>query len=767
MKKISISILLIATFMLTFSTSLFARTADTYSWDVVQPGYFAWESSNAWWPNNLENTGIWPHISGDVANIFPPNSQTQSYGKFQIGLLENETIADLYGAITNDGFYISESGSPLLVLDDPAKDVSSIVITNLRPVLADGSFNDLSIVFFGTTKIIMSNDLVFAAVCAPNPSNATDYAEMLLYDTVNVFGNGHDIIFQGPGWMTPGWFGDTVEIKNANKFAVNGGLLRLFGGNPIEPPMFFESYYNCSNEYNRATFALAGDSFDLNLTFTNAYMESFYSNWLKRELAGSLLVRDFLLINMYDTGTMIWTNYVTATVSGDGVVYKGYSGEDSGILELAGAIAPGEGNGNGSLHFYSPQGDRTYFGLSTDPLDMNLDINGMRDYRGVDNDIVLAENISSIDFGNINLNINNTGTSNPYRTNTLFYSFDNAFAGHFLSINWANSNRMGEVIVTPQSVSVTGIAPLSNFFDVFADRVVLVKGETQQVLTARSPFTMDVNAVADESWISVQPVISLSNDALVSVPVTVPADQPTTNGYGLSVGTITFSAAADPSVKLEENVYVLEPGYFELNKSKLWIMQNTEGTEYIQVYSPLTVGVQATIEDGSSWITINGDSSVHLTNGGKYVYFDTTAQPVGTTGLISFTNIDTPAVKHDVPVEVVGPGYFETSPAALEFTVGETLKYVSVSAPFKASVTVGSTDLWIAASASLNLDGSGYNVPVVIPAAQADGSHGSVIIVGNCDSVPVTNSIPVDVVPEPAAILAFFALCGLFFRRSN
>ena len=735
MKKLSLSILLIAVFLLTLSTSIFARTADTYSWNVTQPGYFAWESSNAWTPTDLANTGIWPHISGDIANLFPAASQTQSFGKFQIAITENETIADIYGGITNDGFYFGSSGSPFIVFDGASKGVSHIIITNERPVLADGSLNNLAVVFFNDARIILSNDLIYGCVTAQNPSNATGYSDFDFYNANTIFANGHDITFDGFGWSTLGWYGETVEFRDVNNFINNGGLLRIWTDTTLDiSNLYIKSVSDCKNNFNRGTIAFAGDYFDLNLAFTNAYTESWYSNWLRRELAGSLLVRDFLLINMYDTGTMIWTNYVTATVSGDGVVYKGFSNEDSGILELAGILAPGEGNGNGSLHFYSPRGDRVSFGLPADRLDLNMDINGMRDYSGIDNDIVLAENISAIDLGNIDLNINNTGTSNPYRTNELMHSFDNAFAGAFNSINWSDSNRLGSVIITPQSVSVTGIAPLSNFFDVYDDRIVLVKGETQQVLIARSPFEMDVNAVADESWITVQPVISLSNDALVSVPVTVPADQPTTNGFGLSVGTIRFSAAADPSVYIDENVYVLEPGYFELNESKLWIMENSAGTESVRAYSPLTVGVQATIEDGSSWITINGDSSVHLTNGGKYVYFDTTAQPVGTTGLISFTNIDTPAVKHDVPVEVVGPGYFEVTPAAVSFAAGETQKNISVSAPFATDVNISSADPWIAVPASVSLDGNGYSIPVIIPASQAVGSTGTINLVSMCST---------------------------------
>ena len=735
MKKLSISILLITAFLLTLSTSLFARTPDKYTWNVTQPGYFAWESSNAWTPTDLANTGIWPHVSGDVANLFPATTQTQSAGKFQIAITENETIADLYGGMTNDGYYIVGVGTPFLVFDDPLKDTSSIVITNQRAVLEDGSLNDFSVVFFEDTKIIMSNDLVIAGVTAANPSNATDYAEILFYDTVNVFGNGHDLTFQGPGWMTPGWYGDTVEIKNINKFSINGGLLRLFESNLIEPPMYYQSYYNCSNEYNRATFALAGGSFDLDIVLSNAYTESFYSNWLRRELAGTLTLRDFALMYTYVYDGATWTNNVSATVQGDATFYKGYSGEASGVVEFTGKIAPGE-NGNGALHFYSPMGDGISFGLpgKTDRLDLDMEINGMRDASGTDNDIVLAENVSAIDLGNINLNIDNTGTSNPYRTNELMYSFDNAFAGAFNAVNWADSNRVGTVIVTPQSVSVAGIAPLSNFFDVYADRVVLVKGKTQQVLVARSPFEMDVNTSADESWISVQSVVSLSNDASVSVPVTVPADQPTTNGYGLSSGTITFSAAADPSVKIEEDVFVLEPGYFELNKSKLWFMENVADSASVQAYSPLTVGVNATIEDGSGWITFNGDSSVHLTNDGKYVYLNTTAQPVGTTGLISFTNIDTPAVKHDVPVEVVGPGYFEVAPSAVEFVSGQTQKTINISAPFVTDVNISSADLWIAVPSSVSLDGNGYSIPVVIPADQAVGSTGTITLVSTCST---------------------------------
>ena len=736
MKKLSLLILVTVVFLLTLSTSLFARTPDTYFWNVTQPGYFAWESSNAWTPTDLANTGIWPAISGDIANLFPAASQTQTYGKFQIAFTENLLLADIYGGITNDGFYFGSSGSPFLVFDGASKGVSHIVITNERPVLADGSLNNLAIVFFDDAKIILSNDLVYGCVTAQNPSNATGYSDFDFYDANIFFGNGHDITFDGFGWSSLGWNGDAVEFKDVNNFINNGGLLRVWTDTTLDiSNLYIKSVRDCNNYLNRGTIGFAGDYFDLELALTNAYMESWYSNWLKREIAGTMTIRDFALMNLPDTTgdtDLIWTNVISANVKGDGVLFKGYSNEESGYAEFTGAISPGE-NGNGYLQFYSPMGDRVEFGLPTDRLDLNMDINGMRNYIGSGNDTISAENISAIDLGNIDLNINNTGISNPYRTNELMYSFDNAFLGAFNTVNWGDSNRIGEVIITPESVRVTGIPPLSNSFDVYADRVTLVKGETQQMLIARSPFEMDVNAVADESWITVQPVISLSNDALVSVPVTVPADQPTTNGFGLSIGTITFSSAADPSIYIEEDVYVLEPGYFELNKSKLWLMAYDDDSASVQAYSPLTVGVQATIEDGSSWISFNGDSSVYLTNNGRYVYFDTTAQPAGTTGLVSFVNVDTPTVRHDVAVEVVGPGFFEVAPTAIEFVTGQTQKYINVSAPFVTGVNISSADPWIAVPSSVSLDGNGYSIPVVIPVDQAAGT-GTISFVSTCST---------------------------------
>jgi len=737
MKKLSLAILLIATLVMTVSTSVTARTPDTYTWDVEQPGAFIWEITNGWMPTDLANTGLWPTIAGDAAVFSPPNTQTQSLGNFQVWLTSDKTIGDMTISITNEQINITESGSPLLVFDNPSNDTSSIVFTNARPVLADGSINDLAMIFWDTTKLILSNDLIIAGITPDNVSNAVGFTEFLLYDSTMIFGNGHDITFNGGGWFTPGWFGDSVAIQGANKVVNNGGLLRQFESPTFDSPLYVNSYYDCNNDQSRGTYAMAGENFDMDLVLTNAYVESYYSNWLKRYLTGTMVVRDFVLMNVYDTtgGTeLIWTNVVQSIVSGDGIFYKGYNNEISGFVEFTGEIAPGEG-GNGSLHFFSPMGDRVSFGLPGDRLDLTLGVNGMRNYFGIDNDTLIADNISGIDLGNMDLTISmpKGSQTNPYRTNELMYSYDNAFVGGFNSVTWSNPGRTGELIVTPEAVLVTGITPLSNFFDVYDDRVVLVKGETQQVLFARSPFEIDVNAVADESWISVQPVISLSNDVSVSVPVTVPADQPTTNGYGLSSGTITFSSAADPSVKIEEDVFVLEPGYFELNKSKLWFMTDVADSASVRAYSPLTVGVQATIEDGSSWISIDGDSSVYLTNSGKNVDFDVTAQPVGTTGLLSFTNIDTPSVKHDVPVEVVGPGFFEVAPTTIEFVTGQTQKFINVSAPFVTGVNISSVDPWIAVPSSVSLDGNGYSIPVVIPVDQAAGT-GTISFVSTCST---------------------------------
>ena len=739
MKKLALSILLIAMFASVASTTANARTPDTYKWDIIQPGAFIWEVTNGWMPNDLSNTGLWPTISGDHAIFSPPNSQTQSLGNFQVWITSDKTISDLNISLTNEQINIAEQGTPLLIFDDPSKDTSSITFTNARPINADGSLNDLAMIFWQTTKIILSNDLIITGVTPPNESNAVGFTELALYDSVELFGNGHDINFNGNGWITPGWFGDSTSVKDVNKFVNNGGLLRQFESPTFEPPLYVNSNYDCNNEQSRGTYAMAGENFNMDLVLTNAYVESWYSNWLKRYLSGTMIVRDFVLMSVYDTtgGTdLIWTNVVQSTITGDGTFYKGYNNEVSGFVEFTGIISPGE-NGNGSLHFYSPLGDRVYFGLPdrVGRLDLMMDVNGMRDYSGIDNDILLAENISAIDLGNIDLTVNVPAgaQTNPYRTNEIMYSFDNAFVGDFNSVTWSDPGRTGEVIVTPESVVVLGIPPLSNFFDVYADRVILVKGETQQVLIARSPFEMDVNAVADESWITVQPVISLSNDASVSVPVTVPADQPTTNGFGLSSGTIRFSAAADPSVFIDEDVFVLEPGYFELNKSKMWVMADAANSDSVRAYSPLTVGVQATIEDGGSWLSFNGGSDIYLTNDGKYVYFNMTAQPAGTTGLISFTNIDLPTVSHDVPVEVVGPGFFEVAPTTVEFVTGETQKFINVSAPFVTGVNISSPDLWIAVPSSVSLEGNGYSIPVVIPEDQAAGT-GTISFVSTCST---------------------------------
>ncbi|RLD12389.1 MAG: hypothetical protein DRI44_00795 [Chlamydiae bacterium] len=761
MKKLPIAILLIATFVLTVSSSV---NADTYQWTPLSGNNNfsgGWDLCSNWYNATIQGmctNGIgYPSAPGDVAliNGGGTNSFFQIWPNSYTDLFAN--IATFSVAISNE-LVLGSGGFNMLVFNNSGEK-SILSLTNMMPDTHE-YVNNTEFTFYFDTMVVLSNDLEIISESTPYLYKGAIYkdASNLCFDKDTSIVGDYSIIKKGRGdFMLGQYYGYVTapQVHTTKPIYINGCYFIVSDQAAVDPPVYMTSEMDCENNYYRSRFINLGNTYDVDFVFSNAYFD--FVDWLGTAgtNAGDMTFLDWGLVNSPDDYPL----YLAGNINGDGEIWKGFSDSPSGNQYYLGAISPGVNN-IGSLGFRNLTNynvNTVILGAARNTVDVNIEINGMRNYIGEDVDSLYFIDFSSIPLDNINLNIINDGTSNPYRTNEIMYSNLNAFNGSFKNVNWSNTNRIGTIIPTPESILVTGIPPLSNFFDVYADRVILVKGETQQVLIARSPFEMDVNATADESWISLPAVTSLSNDAPVTVPVTVPADQPTTNGYGLSSGTITFSAAADPSVKIEEDVFVLEPGYFELNKSKLWIMAYKDDSASVRAYSPLTVGVDAAIENGGSWISFDGPSSVHLTNDGKYVYLNiSTNQPVGTTGLVSFTNIDTPTVKHDVPVEVVGPGFFEVTPQAIELTAGETQGFINISAPFMTDVNISSPDSWIAVPASVSLDGNGYSIPVVIPVDQAAGSTGTVSFVSTCST---NYSYDVTIIVK--------AVCGDFTVNTN
>lgn len=752
--------------------------ADTYFWRVTQPGSFAWELTNGWTViGNEANSNLWPRNPGDVANLLVPITQTQRYGHFQVWFMENKYVGDMALSFSNDGnghILFTAANNPLVVFLNPEKGYSTLVHTNVTPVTSGGQTNNQQVIFYDDTVVILSNDLRIANVCAENPLELTDYTDLYFAEDTQIRGNGYKVIKNGPGWLD---FDDNGKLTGAAELQINGSTLYVvdaaWGTTEIDCPIYLNSLYDCKNEYQRSSVHLAGKRIDMDfIARKGAFLSTPYSgdgvtSWLQRELPGSIQVDDACFMWPYWVADgRVWTNDLTGTVSGEGILYTGFSNVRAGAVRFLGRIQPGV-NGIGELYVRTFTNYFVAFGIKDDPLAVDIEVNGLRDWLGEDADFlgyVQGSMVGPMNLGNINLTINVGAASNPYRTNEILWSREQQLNGDFKTVTWVGG-RTGEVIVTPESVYVTGIPPATtNFFDVLPDEIILVQGQTQAVVTLRSPFEVLVNVSNDAAWIATANQTMVTSGGPVETSVYVPADQPATNGWGLSRGDVWFSAAAEPGVSYNVPVYVLQPGYFQLNARRLYFFADQADYITMQAYSPFSANISVT-PINSPWITAT-PATLNVDDSFDYTDIEITAQPAGTTGTVRFTNTGVPSVQHDVEVYVVANGYFDTVEKELVFVQGETQKWFEVYSPFRAEVDMQATNYpWISVPGHVSMDGDSWLIPVTIPADQAVDSTGIITLQNTCFA-DITNSVTVTVVPEAGIVsLAGLVMAWLLRRR--
>ncbi|MCX7846939.1 MAG: hypothetical protein N2595_02760 [bacterium] len=759
-------------------TSVCAGTfADTYYWRVTQPGTFRWEVTNGWTViGDPANSNLWPRNPGDVANLFVPISQTQIYGHFQTWFTQNKYVGDIALSFSNDGsrhILFTAANSPLVVFLNPQKGYSKLIHTNVTPVVS-GQANNQEVRFYHDTTFILSNDLQIANVCVENELGVTDYADMNFWDDTQIRGNGYKVIKTAPGWLT---FDDNSKVLGAGELQINGSTLFVidaaWGTTVIDCPIYVTSLYDCKNEYQRGTAILAGKRIDMDFVVRDGgYLATPYSgdgvtSWLQRELPGSIEVdeRCFMYPYWVNDGR-VWTNDLTGTVSGEGIFYTGFRNVRAGAVRFLGRIQPG-GNGIGELYVNTFTNYFVAFGTKDGPVSLEIDVDGLRDWIGEDADFLgyaQGSLVKPMKLGDINLTVKVGKASNPYRTNEILWSREQQLNGDFNSVTWVGG-RTGEVIVTPESVYVTGIPPATtNFFDVLPDRLIMVQGQTQDVVRLRSPFAVLVNVSNNAGWVTVASQVMVTGGGPAEVSVTVPANQPATNSWGLSRGDLWFQAAAEPEVSYNVPVFVLRPGYFELNARWVYFFANEADYVTLRAYSPFNVNINVT-PINSPWITVT-PSTLNVNDSYAYTSIQISAQPAGTTGTVRFTNMDLPSVQHDVVVFVVRNGFFDTVEKELVFVQGETQKWFEVYSPFRAEVDIEATNYpWISVPEHVSIDGESWLVPVTIPANQAVDSTGIISLRNSCFP-DITNSVRVTVVPEGSvAWVGVIVLTCLIRRR--
>ena len=758
--------------------------AETYRWAPVSGPYYggSWDNRSNWTAAAGGYAAGYPNAVGDVAHFYWGGTATAF--AVQLSNMNRTNIATVGGlsiTVSNTMYMGSYNPTCGLTFVSGSLGRSVIAYTNVAP---DGygmiwMDQDQQFSLYGDYATFrLSNDLDIISHSLPCTSYETtpptpNYEGDALFtlDDYIQFRGDYTIRKYGLGEMLLGVLYDTgptaPEIRTTKPFMINDGLCYAVYTAVVEPPFVMNTFIDCQNYLHEGMFCPLGLIDDTNVTvnydvvLTNGgYYLPRFSNWSYVLNSGSrarLTIADYGYV--YTPGNVEWN----CDVRGFGTMYKGW--EDKVVLN--GSISPGVSVSNINwLRLYSMTNEGIRLGASHDPVDLNIEINGLHDSFGEDADALIMQKLSSVDLGLVNLKLFTIGQSNPYRTNEIMYSPESAFIGNLNSVTWSNPGRTGEVIVTPQSVFITGIPPLSsNFFDLLPDQLVFVQGETQKVLTARGPYSVALNVSNDSSWITA-PATATVTGAPVDIAVSVPATQPVTNGYGMSSGSLLVAAAADTASAYRVEVLVVQPGYFELDTATLNFF--SDQADYFDVWasSPLTVGLNVSVVSGGSWLTLSR-TSLGLTNSSQVVRITGTAQPGGTSGLIRFANAANTAVFHDVVVRVLDNGFFEVAPSTLEFALGETQKFFTASSPWRAvvDVAIAATDSWIVTAPSLSLADNTLSVPVIIPADQPNGSSGTITLTNRCVPGPA-RQVTVTVVPEPlAAVGGLLGVLALLRRR--
>lgn len=752
--------------------------AETYTYTPVDEfGYFgSWDNPSNWTDSAGVRASGYPRVAGDKALIY--GGGTNSYEDPWQLWPNNFTdviahVGHVLVAISNSVLIGNSGADKYLVFNNAGQPEAVFALTNMVP---DNQYyvNDWQVATAWDLLMILSNDLRILINSVPYEYDGeiwTDSAGFAIDYFTTMVGN-HAINVYGGGFLILGNYYGTPPnpaILTDQPMTLYGTYLILNEAAIVKPPLVLRSQNDCQNRWIRSTMYGLGVSTPRTLTFNmdfvshRGYMTTF-GNWPTNIITpggvynkGSVTIEDWGLFAPANSAAGLLR--MACDVRGRGELWKGFS-DTGGNLELVGSISPGVDDIDYLYIRALTNLGSVAVGTHADKVDVNIDVNGLRDWFAEDADAVVFGNIGDVNLGNIDLKLNVGSQSNPYRTNEVMFMVDGNFVGSFSSVTWIGG-RTGEVIVTPQSIYVTGVEPATtNFFDARPDRVVLVQGETQANVRLISPFTVAVTVSNTEPWLSSTSGVVLTADVPVETAIVVPADQPATNSWGFSFGEVWYRAANEGSVAYPVAVFVVKPGYFELDTRTLYFMAGQNGGDSVRVYSPLNVSVSAT-PINAPWATVT-PGVVNVDDSYGYVGVSVAAQAAGTTGTVRFASA---GVTHDVKLQFIEDGFFDTVEKELEFVVGETQKWFEVFSPWRADVTIAATNAaWIEVPGFVSMDGDAWLIPVTIPSNQVADSEGTIILQNVCYS-NVTRSVGVRVVPEAGMLWLSVVVMATLMRR--
>lgn len=749
----------------------------------------AWDSPAMWTSTDPADSNSFPSLPGDHAVFEQGYLPWFAAHLNRLGSNPVTWVGQITAAVSNEMYILSGGGAATLVFTNRPGQHTVIAYTNVAP---DGE----PLIWIGQNQscsldtelgdpdryvlFLLSNDVDLIAHSLPYMDQDGYWREddaLMIFDGSCIVAGNQRIRKFGAGELLFGILytsgPSTPLIMITKPFEVYDGWCYATYAAILDSELHLIYNIDCMNYGHDPFFCPLGDLgegeqyVNVNLVISNgANFVSRFADWSTTRVEGTkaqvTVAEDaYFYVWDHDPGEPPFNVTLKCPVKGYGVLRKVFGGS----LTLSGTIEPGYTTGERDyLIFYSYTNSGIVAGTKDEKVTYVVDVDGLEGNSGVDSDGITFQNVSSVNLGNMNLVVNNTGYSNPYRTNMIIFSTDGAIGGAFNSVTWADTNRVGEVVVTPGAVYVTGIPGKPGFFDVDPLRLIYVTGETQKVLRLRSPEVVNVGVTSAPAWVSVASSVSLTG-AVEELSVAVPSDVATTSGYGLASGVVRCQSLTDSNQYYDIGVFVIRPGYFELDENELYYFAGLGGYRYVQVYSPLAVTVNVQVVEGDAWLQA-GPSQVVLDDSSEYVEVLAQNMGHGAVGRIRFSTVGVPENTHDVVVRFLENGTFFVSPTNVEFVVGETQKTVIASCPWQACVktSIAPGDSWISTVDELHLAYGAEEVPIVIPATQAEGSVGKVVFV-NKNFTNITQEVTVTVVPEGGAVGVMGLLAWLVARK--
>ena len=431
MKKITLQIIVFFILVANYVT------ATTYTWTTNAS--CDWTVPTAWTASGI-NTGNYPNAVGDVIVLPTPDTENNTAITIWPSPSEALTIGEIE-VTTSNHYWIGEDYAPVIIFNNSNKNAKITVDRKCTvPWFGLG--------FWGNLLIVLSNDL---EIITTDENCSTVWIE----DNVRIVDEGeHSIIKSGAGFIFIGGQNNNEyylpRIEISKPIVVNDGYLCIF------PKVQLKSFVQV-NEFGSFE-GLGSDAIDIDIELNGGIYSASFSDWTYYTNLGRVTVLKPSQLRSASNVTHSCNLFLEGNLCGTSSLYKSWSG----TVNIVGNISPGiSSNDIAVFELGNYANDGFNIGLPDNHARLIIEIDGIGDLCGTDNDMLKFSHINNVDLGNIDVSII-VGINNPDITNIILKS-EFPMQGEFSSITWNPKNATGTVVYSTNTVAITDLVPEPEF----------------------------------------------------------------------------------------------------------------------------------------------------------------------------------------------------------------------------------------------------------------------------------------------------------------